>query len=63
MNLFWTETAKEDLRAIKYYISQDNPAAAKQWIERLKATVFFLRKALNPEYCKPVELCASGKHA
>lgn len=47
MNLFWTETAKEDLRAIKHYISEDNPAAAKQWIERLKKRA---RNALYAPY-------------
>lgn len=36
MKLFWTETAKQDLQAIRRYIAADNPTAAKQWIERLR---------------------------
>jgi addiction module RelE/StbE family toxin len=31
MKLFWTETAKQDLRAIRNYIAADNPTAAKRW--------------------------------
>ena len=36
MKLFWTETAKQDLIAIRQYISADNPTTAKRWIERLR---------------------------
>ena len=36
MKLFWTETAKQDLKAIRQYIATDNPIAAKQWILRLR---------------------------
>ncbi|MFH1982435.1 MAG: type II toxin-antitoxin system RelE/ParE family toxin [Pseudomonadota bacterium] len=36
MRLFWTETAKNDLLAIRRYIASDNPVAAKRWIDRLK---------------------------
>ncbi|MEN8245402.1 MAG: type II toxin-antitoxin system RelE/ParE family toxin [Thermodesulfobacteriota bacterium] len=36
MKLFWTETAKQDLMAIRQYISADNPTAAKRWINRLR---------------------------
>jgi addiction module RelE/StbE family toxin len=36
MKLFWTETAKQDLKAIRRYIATDNPAAAKRWIDRLR---------------------------
>jgi addiction module RelE/StbE family toxin len=36
MRLFWTETAKQDLQAIRRYIATDNPAAAKRWVDRLK---------------------------
>ncbi len=36
MKLFWTETAKQDLQAIRRYIAADNPTAAKRWIERLR---------------------------
>lgn len=36
MKLFWTETAKRDLLAIRQYIGANNPAAAKRWIERLR---------------------------
>ena len=36
MKLFWTETARQDLLAIRRYIAADNPTAAKQWTERLR---------------------------
>ena len=36
MKLFWTETAKQDLKAIRRYIAADNPTAAKRWIDRLR---------------------------
>ncbi len=36
MKLQWTETAKNDLIAIRRYIAVDNAIAAKKWIERLK---------------------------
>ena len=36
MRLFWTETAKQDLQAIRRYIASDNPTAAKRWVDRLK---------------------------
>lgn len=36
MKLFWTETAKQDLKAIRRYIATDNPAAAKRWVDRLR---------------------------
>ena len=36
MKLFWTETAKQDLKAIRRYIATDSPAAAKRWIDRLR---------------------------
>ena len=36
MKLFWTETAKQDLEAIRRYIAADSPTAAKRWIERLR---------------------------
>jgi addiction module RelE/StbE family toxin len=36
MKLFWTETAKQDLQAIRRYIATDNPIAAKQWVQRLR---------------------------
>ena len=39
MRLFWTETAKRDLIAIRHYISADNPTAAKRWIDRLRQRV------------------------
>ena len=44
MKLFWTETAKKDLLAIKRYIAIDNPVAAKRWVERLRKR---MRKALH----------------
>ena len=36
MQLQWTETSKNDLLAIRRYIGEDNPTAAKAWVERLK---------------------------
>ena len=36
MKLQWSETAKNDLIAIRSYIAVDNVTAAKGWIERLK---------------------------
>ena len=36
MKLFWTETAKQDLQAIRRYIAADNPTAAKRWVEHLR---------------------------
>ncbi|GKT09226.1 type II toxin-antitoxin system RelE/ParE family toxin [Desulforhabdus sp. TSK] len=38
MKLLWTETARQDLLDIRRYIAADNPAAAKRWIERLRAS-------------------------
>ncbi|WNG32393.1 type II toxin-antitoxin system RelE/ParE family toxin [Archangium minus] len=32
----WTHRAVEDLRAIGRYIAEDDPRAARQWIERLR---------------------------
>jgi toxin ParE1/3/4 len=36
MKLLWSETAKNDLIAIRNYIAADNATAAKKWIEHLK---------------------------
>lgn len=36
MKLYWTETARQDLLSIKRYIANDNPTAAKRWVERLR---------------------------
>ena len=36
MRLFWTETAKQDLRAIRRYIATDNPTSANRWVDRLR---------------------------
>jgi toxin ParE1/3/4 len=44
MKLFWTETAKRDLQAIRRYIAADNPIAAKRWVQRLRKRA---RNALN----------------
>jgi toxin ParE1/3/4 len=37
MRLFWTETAKQDLQAIRRYIAADNPTAAERWVDRLRS--------------------------
>lgn len=39
MKLFWTETAKQDLIAIRQYISADNPTEAKRWIDLLRQRI------------------------
>ena len=36
MKLFWTETARQNLQAIRRYIAADSPAAAKRWVGRLR---------------------------
>ncbi len=36
MTLRWTDRAQRDLLAIGRYIARDNPAAARQWVERLR---------------------------
>ena len=36
MKLFWTETARLDLQAIRRYIAADNPTATKRWVNRLR---------------------------
>jgi plasmid stabilization system protein ParE len=38
MKLQWSETAVRDLIAIRRYIAEDKPVAAKTWIARLKST-------------------------
>ena len=37
MRLFWTETAKQDLQAIRRYIAADKPTAAERWVDRLRS--------------------------
>jgi toxin ParE1/3/4 len=37
MTLRWTDHARRDLLAIGRYIARDNPIAARQWVERLRA--------------------------
>ena len=44
MKLYWTETSKQDLQAIRRYIGADNPTAAKRWVNLLRARV---RNALH----------------
>ena len=34
--LRWMPRSLEDLRAIRRYIAQDNPRAARRWVERLR---------------------------
>ena len=34
--VLWTQRSIEDLRAIGRYISEDDPRAARQWVERLR---------------------------
>ena len=36
MMLFWSETAKQDLKAIRRYIAADNPTAAKRWVQPVR---------------------------
>jgi toxin ParE1/3/4 len=36
VRLRWTDRARRDLLSIGRYIAQDNPSAARQWVERLR---------------------------
>ncbi len=36
MKLYWSRRAQQDLLAIGRYISKDNRAAARRWVERLR---------------------------
>jgi toxin ParE1/3/4 len=36
VRLRWTDRARHDLLSIGRYIAQDNPSAARQWVERLR---------------------------
>ncbi|MCB2181072.1 MAG: type II toxin-antitoxin system RelE/ParE family toxin [Desulfobulbaceae bacterium] len=36
MKLQWTETSKNDLIAIRNFIAEDNPTAARKWIDHLR---------------------------
>ena len=44
MKLYWTETAKQDLQAIRRYIASDNPTAANRLVNLLRTRV---RNALH----------------
>jgi addiction module RelE/StbE family toxin len=46
MKLLWTEKARRDLLAIGRYIAQDNPRAARSWLERLR--IHAKKAAMNP---------------
>jgi len=37
MKLLWTSRARNDLVEIAGYIADDNPTAAKRWIERIRS--------------------------
>jgi plasmid stabilization system protein ParE len=37
MKLRWTDRSRRDLIDIAAYISEDNPAAARSWVARLRA--------------------------
>lgn len=51
MKLFWTETARQDLQAIRRYIAADSPAAAKRWVSRIRERA---RKALHSPLAGPI---------
>lgn len=36
MKVFWTDRARQDLKAIGRFIASDNPKAARAWVERLR---------------------------
>ena len=36
MKLVWTQRARADLLAIGDYIAEDNPHAARRWVEKLR---------------------------
>lgn len=46
MNVIWTPRARRHLLDISAYIAQDNPAAARQTVDRIRDTVALL--ATNP---------------
>ena len=51
MRIVWLEAARDDLRAIRRYISRDNPAAAKRVATRIVAATVGLQK--NPNLGRP----------
>ena len=51
MRIVWLEAARDDLRAIRRYISRDNPAAAKRVATRIVAATAGLQK--NPNLGRP----------
>ena len=53
MKLFWTETAKQDLQALRRYIAADNPTAAKRWVARLRKRARNALHAPHPGHIVP----------
>jgi toxin ParE1/3/4 len=47
VKLYWAETARQDLLSIRQYIAADKPAAAKNWIDRLRTRA---RQALDAPF-------------
>ncbi len=41
--IFWTQQARDDLRAIRAHIARDAPAAAGEYVRRLRKSVERLR--------------------
>ena len=57
MTLFWSPTARRDLRDIRRYIAQDNPAAADATVRRILRAVENLE--ILPEIGRPGRLAGS----
>ena len=38
-NIFWTQQARDDLRAIRAHIARDAPATATAYVQKLRASV------------------------
>lgn len=58
MKLRWSQQAVEDLLKIGRYIAEDNPAAARRWVERLRqrarqAAEFPQAGRMVPEHSRP----------
>jgi len=58
MKLRWSPRARRDLLEIGRYISMDNPAAARRWVERLRQRAHHAAEhpqagRVVPEYSRP----------
>ena len=53
MNLVWSGNARNDIKQLNAYISQDSPFYARQFIQRLLARVEGLRNFPSLGQCVP----------